>query len=383
LGKGKFAAGEILKGSDGKNLSAGKAWKTPNDYEMDALAAVPCFVDHDGDGDLDLLIGNIAGGVIYIPNEGTPKKYSFDVTKRRPLQAGGSNIKVHGDSGPLAADWDGDGLTDLLVGSGDGSVWWYRNEGKKGDPRYAAGVALLGESPQSQQAVEYGVAPDRPGLRAKVGVADWNGDGRLDLLVGDFWQEKAAPKKLTDAEKARLAELKKKFEELQKVYGQGDAAAQKKTQEEYSNTWQEILSSIPTHARGSRGSPEGTREGHRDGEALSVADNLRDAFIGAGEDEVESQHPAATTARMSPAHDFPKRRHFRRGGSNKRARTVESFTIPTASPFAARAPRPSIVHDRKPVGNKGAVASGGPSVVGAVNHGRKVVDHELGPFDND
>jgi hypothetical protein len=31
----------------------------------------------------------------------------------------------HGDSHPIAADWDGDMLLDLLVGCGDGSVLFY------------------------------------------------------------------------------------------------------------------------------------------------------------------------------------------------------------------------------------------------------------------
>ena len=30
-------------------------------------------------------------------------------------------------------------------------------------------------------------------MRAKVCVADWNGDGRLDLLVGDFATQKPEP----------------------------------------------------------------------------------------------------------------------------------------------------------------------------------------------
>jgi len=186
---------------------------------MDSLAAVPFVYDHDGDGDLDLLVGNIQGGVLLIPNEGTAKKFSFNGSKRRPLEAGGKPVKVEGDSGPVIADWDGDGLPDLLVGSGDGSVWWYRNTGKKGAPDYAAGRELLPKSSRGyDKPVKHGEAPESPGFRTKVHVTDWNGDGLADLLVGDIWYEAAAPVKLTPEQTARRDELKKKQTELNREY---------------------------------------------------------------------------------------------------------------------------------------------------------------------
>jgi len=186
---------------------------------MDSLAAVPFVYDHDGDGDLDLLVGNIQGRVILIPNEGTPRKFAFNGSKRRALEAGGSPVKVEGDSGPVIADWDGDGLPDLLVGSGDGSVWWYRNAGKKGAPEYAAGAALLPKSSRGyDKPVKHGGAPESPGFRTKVHVVDWNGDGLADLLVGDIWYEAPAPLKLTPEQKARRDELRTRQVELNTEY---------------------------------------------------------------------------------------------------------------------------------------------------------------------
>lgn len=73
LGDGKFAAGEILQDKDGKDLNAGGPWKNKNSPDMDSLAASPWLVDWDGDQDLDLLVGNIAGHVILIENEGDAK----------------------------------------------------------------------------------------------------------------------------------------------------------------------------------------------------------------------------------------------------------------------------------------------------------------------
>ncbi|MBI2901051.1 MAG: VCBS repeat-containing protein [Planctomycetes bacterium] len=214
-GDGKFEKGRILEDAKGEKLHAGGTWKSEREYDSESLASVPFAIDFDGDGDLDLLVGNINGRVILIPNEGSAKKPAFDREKRRALEAGGKELKVAGDSGPVVADWDQDGVPDLVVGAGDGAVHFFRNAGTKKEPRYAEGVLLLPASKQSySKPVPNGGAPESPGTRTKVCVADWDGDGRLDLLVGDLWYEKAPDRKLTEAQAKRLADLRKKEEDL-------------------------------------------------------------------------------------------------------------------------------------------------------------------------
>jgi hypothetical protein len=171
-------------------------------------------VDYDGDGDLDLLVGDIRGDVYLVPNEGTKQKWSFG--REQKLPCAGGTVKVEGDAGPFVADWDGNGSPDVLVGSGDGSVWVYSNSAPKGKPmQLAAGKQLLPSVGQN-----YGEnAPAEPsrGIRSKVCAADFNGDGRLDLLVGDFAYLKPEPKQYTpeqqaqvDKDKAALAEVEKR-----------------------------------------------------------------------------------------------------------------------------------------------------------------------------
>jgi hypothetical protein len=166
---GKFAAGEILKDKDGKTLSVG--------------AGSSVFaVDWNNDGVLDLIVGNVLGEVYFIPNEVKDKKLSFGAPRR--LEAGGQPIKVSGDAAPVVADWDGDGKIDLLLGAEDGSVVWYRNMGTPKEPKLEAARTLIGKSPIGWGGDDKR-QPGQWGLRVKPCVVDWDGDGRLDLLLGD------------------------------------------------------------------------------------------------------------------------------------------------------------------------------------------------------
>jgi len=54
---------------------------------------------------------------------------------------------------------------------------WFRNVGEPGKPRFAPGERLV---PKASEVF------DEPGSRTQVHVADFDGDGRLDLLLGDY-----------------------------------------------------------------------------------------------------------------------------------------------------------------------------------------------------
>src|SRR5947209_12284440 len=58
------------------------------------------------------------------------------------LEAAGKPIDTAiGHAAPFVADFDGDGVKDLLVGQfGDGILWVYRNVGTNDRPKLAAGM---------------------------------------------------------------------------------------------------------------------------------------------------------------------------------------------------------------------------------------------------
>jgi FG-GAP-like repeat len=184
-GDNTFAAGQTVKDTRGQPINVGSA--------SAAFAA-----DWDGDGDPDLLVGTISGDVFLVPNEAKGKAPVFG--EARKLEAAGEPLKVNGDAAPVAADWDGDGRLDLVVGAEDGSVVWHRNAGKPGEPKLEAARPLVGKSPVEWKG-DNQREPGEWGLRVKPCVVDWDGDGRPDLLLGDRCGSFLARAEQTEQEK--------------------------------------------------------------------------------------------------------------------------------------------------------------------------------------
>ncbi|MGE0551851.1 MAG: FG-GAP-like repeat-containing protein [Gemmatimonadales bacterium] len=123
----------------------------------------PALGDLDGDGDLDLLIGEASGALNYYRNDGGPTEPRFVLVSDQYLE-----IDVGRRSAPAFADLDGDGDLDLLIGSDSEGVVLYRNEGSRTEPRFVRDSTW---------------SVDVPPISAPT-LGDLDGDGDLDLVVG-------------------------------------------------------------------------------------------------------------------------------------------------------------------------------------------------------
>jgi len=175
-----------------------------DDVKFGALAT-PCGFDWDGDGDTDIISGNTAGYIAWIENLSGPGVEKPKWAAPKYLEAGGKVIRIMaGPNGSIqgpceakwgyttltVADWDSDGLPDLIVNSIWGRVHWYHNVGSRQQPQLAAAQGIEVEWDGPQPTLTYGwLRPQGKELltqwRTTPVAVDWNRDGLVDLVMLD------------------------------------------------------------------------------------------------------------------------------------------------------------------------------------------------------
>lgn len=164
----------------------------------------PFGIDWDNDGDDDIISGNTAGRIGFIENlAGTgnkpvwaaPKYLSVDGQVIRIMA--GPNGSVQGPSESKwgyttlsVADWDADGLHDLVVNSIWGKVIWYRNIGTPTAPKLAAAQAIEVQpgNNKPKPAWNWWEPKDNELVtqwRTTPVAFDWNQDGLMDIVMLD------------------------------------------------------------------------------------------------------------------------------------------------------------------------------------------------------
>lgn len=144
--------------------------------------------DLDGDGDLDLVIGDAAGCLRQADDLGTPgiPQYGLPFELEalgHPWRAEtGPDGRLHGPAEaplgyacPAIIDWENHGRPDLLVGTASGEVLHFRNNGASTQPRFDL------PKPIASQGHPLVTPP-----RVRPAAADWLGTGRIDLITLDL-----------------------------------------------------------------------------------------------------------------------------------------------------------------------------------------------------
>lgn len=173
-----------------------------SDVKFGALAT-PVSVDWDGDGDEDIVSGNTAGYVALIENldAGNPPRWAAPVylnVDGRPLRIlAGPNGSIQGPAEAKwgyttldVADWNHDGLLDLVVNSIWGKIEWFENEGTKTDAKLVAAKPIHVEWNGPAQSPKWNWwKPNGNEMatqwRTTPVVIDLNRDGRNDLVMLD------------------------------------------------------------------------------------------------------------------------------------------------------------------------------------------------------
>jgi hypothetical protein len=167
--------------------------------------ATPVGCDWDGDGDTDIVSGNTAGYIEFFENLSGPKFAEPKWNAPQRLEAGGKTFRIlAGENGSIqgpaeakwgyttlnVADWNADGLPDIVLNSIWGKVQWLQNVGTRTTPKLAEPQpievgydgatpkpAWVWWQPQGKQLVTQ--------WRTTPVVFDFTGDGLLDLAMLD------------------------------------------------------------------------------------------------------------------------------------------------------------------------------------------------------
>ena len=157
---------------------------------MDLCMIQPRVVSWHTDGRPSLVIGEEDGRVALVENL-APRGQEPNFAPPRYLEQVDPYLKSGALSRPVAVDWNGDGKLDLLSGNSAGYIQFFENTGSNAAPVFEdrgylqAGGKVIRRMAGPNGSVQ-GPAETKWGY-TNISVADWDLDGKLDILVNDIW----------------------------------------------------------------------------------------------------------------------------------------------------------------------------------------------------
>lgn len=141
------------------------------------LHAVPRVVQWDGDGVADLLVFAGDGYIWRYLGSGPATSTSFGAGAKLQF-TNATDIRIGtGYTGGAFVDVTNDGKPDLVVAGSDRKLRLLTNVGAAGAPAFSSALNLQGASGDF-------LLPS--GIGGRIDVVDWNNDGLLDVIAGEF-----------------------------------------------------------------------------------------------------------------------------------------------------------------------------------------------------
>ena len=173
-------------------FSAGKLLSNPHGIiKMDLEMILPVAVDWDRDGWMDLVVGDEDGRVALMRNTGQIEGGIPIFDSPNYFRQKADNLKFGALVTPVSYDWDQDGDLDIVAGNSAGYIAWIENLKDGPTPSWAEPVLLeVNGRPFRVQAGDSGSIQGPAEAKwgyTTLSVADWDGDGRGDLLINSIW----------------------------------------------------------------------------------------------------------------------------------------------------------------------------------------------------
>ncbi len=150
---------------------------------------VPVPFDFDADGHMDLLVSDEDGTVSFVRNMGKVRKGMPLFERPVRLMQKADWVKFGALSTPCSFDWDGDGEEDLITGNSAGEIALIKNLG--GGEQWAAPVLFTVKGKPFRVTAGENGSIQGPAERkwgyTVLSVADWDGDGKPDILLNSIW----------------------------------------------------------------------------------------------------------------------------------------------------------------------------------------------------